>query len=436
MRFTRILPASLLASCCLVPLAVGAADWPQWRGPARNGVWAETGLVEKFDGPEIKVKWRAPVSNGYSAPIVAGGRVFVTDLVKEPASQERVHCFDAETGKPIWTHAYDCQYGAIQVPNGPRASVAVSDGRVYSLGATGILYCFDAATGKIEWTHDCQKKYKIRMPDWGISAAPLVEGDLVVVMVGGEAGACLVAFDKKTGVERWHALDDRATYSPPIMIDQAGKRVLVAWTAERLVGLNPKDGKVYWSHPIECKQNVDPCMSPEVKGDKLFVSAVYEGAVMLKLKKDQLGVEKIWEKNAQSPRNPQAALNSMFAAPIIEGDHLYGIDYFGELRCLDAKTGDRIWENTTLMPKGNWASAHMVRNGDKIWILNEKGELIIAKLSPKGYEEISRAKLIKPTRGQLNQRGGVTWSHPAYANQHVFARNDEELICASLKKGG
>ena len=302
----RRIPAIVLTAACLLPTAARAADWPQWRGPARDGVWKETGIVEKFAGPEIKVKWRAPVSNGYSAPIVANGRVLVTDLVKEPKSQERVLCFREADGKPLWTRAYDCNYGTIQVPNGPRACVAVSEGKVYSLGATGQLYCLNAADGKVVWHHDCQTEYKIRMPDWGISAAPLVEGNNVVVMIGGEGNACLVAFNKKTGKEQWRSLEDRASYSPPVMVNQAGKRVLVAWTGDRVVGLNPKDGKPYWSYPFECKQNVDPCMAPEIAGDKLFVSAVYEGALMLRLKTDSLGVEKVWEKNAQSPRNPRS----------------------------------------------------------------------------------------------------------------------------------
>lgn len=437
MRFCRL--SAIIAF--LLPTAIYSAsltgqDWPQWRGPARDGVWHETGLIDKFDGPEIKIKWRAPISNGFSGPTVAAGRVFVSDRVKEPKSAERVFCFNAETGDKLWSHSYDCDYAGVQVDNGPRASITVNEGRAYSLGATGSLYCFNAADGSVIWKHDCRTEYKIRMPDWGISAAPIVEGGLVVVMISGSPDACLVAFDKKTGKELWHALPDRATYSPPVVINQAGNRVLVCWTADRIAGLDPSTGKVYWEQPFPCTQNVDPCMAPVIQGDKLFASSVYEGSLMLRLKTDSLGVEKVWAKNAQDPRNPKAALNTMFAAPIIDGDYLYGIDYFGELRCLNAGTGDRIWENLTLIPKGAWASAHMVRNGDKVWILNEKGQLIIAKLTPKAYTEISRAQLLKPTRGQLPQRGGVTWSHPAYAYQHVFARNDEELICASLKKSG
>ncbi|MGV3722528.1 MAG: hypothetical protein ACO1SX_16600 [Actinomycetota bacterium] len=118
---------------------------------------------------------------------------------------------------------------------------------------------------------------------------------------------------------------------------------------------------------------------------------------------------------------------------MILGDYIYGVDSYGELRCLDLMTGDRIWESRDAVPRARWANIHFVVNGDKVWMFNERGQLIIARLSPKGYEEISRAQLIQPTTGQLPQRGGVCWTHPAYANQHVFIRNDAELVCASLK---
>jgi outer membrane protein assembly factor BamB len=410
----------------------GGQDWPQWRGAQRDGIWKETGLVSRFDGPEIKVKWRVPIANGFSGPTVADGRVYVTDRVLEPRSQERVHCFDWETGREIWSYAYDCDYRGVSVPDGPRASVTIHDGRAYSLGAMGHLYCFDAAQGTVLWSKDLNTAYRIRMPDWGIAAAPLIEGDLAIVMIGGSGNACLVAFDRKTGREAWHALPDRATYSAPIVLDQAGRRVLICWTAERLVGLDPQTGRLYWEYPWPSLANIDGITTPAVSGDRLFVTSVYEGSLMLRLRRDRPAIEKGWEKRGQNARTT-AALQTMLATPILKGDYLYGIDYYGELRCLDSRTGARVWENTTVVPRAQWASAHLIQNGERVWIFNERGQLIIARLTPKGYEEISRAQLIKPTTGQLNQRGGVAWSHPAFAYQHVFARNDEELVCASLK---
>ncbi len=224
-----------------------ADDWPQWRGTLRDGIWRETGIIRKFDSPEIKVKWRAPISSGYSGPTVASGRVYVMDRLVEPKEQERVHCLDAESGKPIWSHAYDCVYKGVSYPNGPRASVTVNDGKAYSLGSMANLYCFDAAKGDVLWSKDLFTQYKVRMPDWGIAAAPLIEGDNVIVVISGEGDSCVVAFDRMTGAEKWKALPDKACYSSPMMIDQAGKRVMVLWTADRIVGLDPSSGKLYGS---------------------------------------------------------------------------------------------------------------------------------------------------------------------------------------------
>jgi outer membrane protein assembly factor BamB len=155
---------------------------------------------------------------------------------------------------------------------------------------------------------------------------------------------------------------------------------------------------------------------------------------MVRLRQDKPAVLKAWARRGQGGRETDA-LQTLMATPILRGDYIYGIDYFGELRCLDAATGDRLWEEKGIMPRAQWATAHLVQQGNKTWIFNERGQLILAKLTPKGYEELGRSQLIKPTRGQLNERGGVAWSHPAFANQHVFARNDEELVCVSLKAG-
>ena len=152
---------------------------------------------------------------------------------------------------------------------------------------------------------------------------------------------------------------------------------------------------------------------------------------MLKLRQDELRVEKLWRRQGASERHTDA-LHAMISTPYMEGDYVYGVDSYGELRCLDARTGDRIWEDLTAVPKARWATIHMVRNGGRMWMFNERGELLIGTLSPQGFHEISRAKLIEPTTEQLDQRGGVCWSHPAYAYKHVFARNDRELVCASL----
>ncbi len=430
---THLLPLALLLSLFFANL-VTADDWPQWRGPGRDGVWRESGVIEKFDGPQIPLRWRAEIAGGYSGPTVAEGRVFVTDRVVEPEEIERVRAFDWETGKRLWTHDYPCDYSAITYQAGPRASVTIDEGRAYSLGSVGHFLCLDAATGNVLWEKDLAKEYELRIPGWGIAAAPLVEDDLVILHVGGARGACLIAFDKKTGQERWTALDDPASYSAPIVIDQAGKRVLVCWTGDRVVGLNPSSGELYWGHPFDRRRMVIGVTTPVRHKDRLFVSCFYDGSLMLRLDPERLAVEEVWRRSGASERMTDS-LHSLIVTPYLTDGYVYGVDSYGELRCLDGDTGDRIWEDTTATSQVRWGTLHMVQNGDKTWMFNDRGELIISRLSPEGFDEISRAHLLNPTRLQLNRRDGVTWSHPAFAYRHVFARNDEELVCASLESG-
>lgn len=411
---------------------VWAEDWPQWRGPNRDGVWRETGIIESFAGAQLEHVWRVEVSNGYSGPTVAEGRVYLTDRVLEPAPVERVLCFDAGTGAPLWSHEYACEYTSVGYPDGPRASVTVSGGRAYSLGTMGHLRCLDAVSGELLWKKDPGTDYTIAGPIWGIASAPLVEGDLLVVQLGASPDACIVALDKVTGDERWRALDDGASYSAPVMVEQAGERVLVCWTANHVVGLDPATGKVHWKHETPAVKMVINVPTPVIEGNRLFLTSFYDGAYMFRLAQDRLALEPIWRRVGRSERRTDA-LHSTISTPIIQGDYIYGVDSYGQFRCLEADTGDRVWEDLTVVPEARWATAHMVRNGERVWIFNDQGELIIAKLSPQGFHEISRAKLLEPTTGQLPRGEGVTWSHPAYANGHIFVRNDRELVCVDLR---
>jgi outer membrane protein assembly factor BamB len=427
-RKLLFLPVTLILAASLA----SADDWPQWRGPSRDGVWHESGIVETFDGPTLKIDWKADIGSGYSGPTVADGRVYVTDRVTEPKQIERVHCFDSRTGKKIWSYTYDCPYRGVGYEAGPRASVHLDEGRAYSLGTMGDLFCFDAPKGTVLWKKDLKSDYKIEMPTWGLAAAPLIEGNLLIVQVGGQE-ACLVAFDKKTGDEKWKSLDDPASYSAPIIVDQAGHRVLVCYTGHNVAGLDPQTGKVYWKIPFRPKQMVIGCATPVYHNGMIFVTNFFDGCMLIKLLPDKLEAVKVWERSGPSEKKTDG-LQSIISTPYLEGQFIYGVDSYGELRCLDLKTGDRVWESLAAVPKARWATIHFVKNADHVWMFNERGELIISKLSPKGFTEISRAKLIAPTEGQLPQRDGVCWSHPAFANRHIFARNDRELVCASLAR--
>jgi outer membrane protein assembly factor BamB len=446
------LALSLILGCWLSGMAAMslAEDWPQWRGPTADGRWTETGLMDKFPAPSLATTWRVPIGPGYSGPTVARGRIYVMDRQTSPKEVERVLCFDEKTGESLWVHAYECQYNkaAAQSPDpatksaprrgysigytaGPRASVVIEEGRAYSIGATGHAFALDAATGQVIWSRDLEQDYQIDMPIWGVAASPVLVGDLVVFHIGGRPGACVVALDARTGKERWKALDDRAQYATPVLVRQGDRTVLVVWTGDSVVGLDPVSGAVHWRDLLKPRNMPIGVASPVVAGDRLFCTSFYDGSLLLKLDAAAPKAERLWHRVGRSERDTDA-LQSIISTPIVLGDHVYGVDSYGELRCLELRSGDRVWEDLTATPKSRWSTIHFVQNGDRTWMFNERGQLIIARLTPKGYEEISRAQLIEPTLDQLNQRGGVCWSHPAFANKHIVARNDKELVRASL----
>jgi len=409
-------------------------EWPDWRGPNRDGTWQETDVKKKFDSEKIKEKWRIPISSGFSGPSVADGLVYITDRVTDPKEIERVLCFDAMTGEKKWSYSYDCDYAGIGYQAGPRASVVIDDDRAYSLGAMGHLFCFQSKTGEVIWSKDLNHEYDIRMPTWGIAAAPLIVDDKLVLCIGGENNACVVTLNKKTGEEIWRNLDDDMAYSAPILIEQGNKPVVVVWTGQRVVGLNPDTGSIYWQHEFEQKEMVIGISSPVFYNNYLFVSCFFDGSLLLELDTAKPAAEKIWQRSGKNERNTDA-LHCCISTPLLKGDFIYGVDSYGELRCLDLLSGDRIWEDLTAVKSARWANIHFVQNGDITYMFNEHGELIIAKLSSKGFDEISRASLIEPTKEQLSRKGvGVTWAHPAFAYKHVYIRNDNALVCADLRE--
>jgi outer membrane protein assembly factor BamB len=407
-------------------------EWPDWRGPNRDGTWQEQGVLKKFKSAKIKEKWRIPISSGYSGPSVADGRVYITDRITKPEEIERVMCFDAMTGEKIWSHSYDCEYGGFGYPAGPRASVIIDGDRAYSLGAMGNLFCFQNKTGNVLWYKDLKEEYNIKMPTWGIAAAPLIVDDKLILCVGGENNASIVSLNKITGEEIWRNLDDDLSYSAPILIEQDNKPVVVIWTGQRVVGLNPDTGSIYWQHGFEQKEMVINIASPVFYNNYLFVSSFFDGSMLLRLDTAKPAAEKVWQRGGKNEKNTDA-LHCCISTPLLKGDFIYGVDSYGELRCLDLLNGDRVWEDLSAVKSARWANIHFIQNGEITYMFNEHGELIIAKLSPKGFDEISRVRLIEPTEEQLSRNGtGVTWAHPAFAYKHIYIRNDEALVCADL----
>ena len=436
---------ALLASC--VPSARGD-DWPQWMGPGRDGIWRETGIAKAIPAAGLPVKWRSEVKGGYSGPAVAKGRVYLMDYDRREggvanapndrttlAGRERVLCLDATNGSLVWKHDYDCPY-SISYASGPRCTPTVADGKVYTLGSEGNLFCLDAATGRVIWSKDFKKDYSAPTPLWGFCGHPLVDGNRLVCLVGGE-GSVAVAFDKDTGRELWRCLSaSESGYCPPSIIESAGVRQLLIWDADKLNSLDPVTGTVLWSQPLKPDYGMS-IMAPRVaatpRGQVLFASGIGRVGALYTLAADKPGATIAWR------GDPKSAVYCANSTPFIAGDTLYGCDCeTGFLTAVDLATGKRLWETgepTLGNRRGRHGTAFLVRQGsaagdDRTWLFSETGDLILARLTPAAYEELGRTHLLAPTNECFGRE--VVWSHPAFANRCVFVRNDRELVCVSL----
>ena len=441
-------PVKLLVAIALAASAapVAAEDWPEWRGAGRRGVWNETGILDKFPAGGLAATWRVPVGGGYAGPAVADGRVFVTDARRaDPRSTavvERLLALDEATGAVLWTREWETNYAGLQLiyATGPRATPTVDGDVVYALGAMGNLLALDVADGGVLWQKDYVHDFNAAIPSWGISGAPLVDGDRLIALVGGEPDAKVIAFDKRTGEVLWQALssDWEQGYSAPILIEAAGVPQLIVWHPRAISALDPETGAVYWEVP----HIVDMGMSiaTAVRGGMhLLVTSQYGGARMLRLAESHPDAALAWEGVGES--DPEYGrvfdtLDSVISTPAIQGEYVYGVDGNGLLRCLELRTGRRVWETEALLGgRAHWGTAFFVRHGERYFINTDTGDLVIARLSPEGYEELGRTHLINPTSPYVRRRPqgpNVHWSHPAYANRHIITRNDEEIVRFSL----
>lgn len=451
---------AVAVSFALVPCVTRADDWPQWLGPERDGIWRETGVIESIPAGGLKVAWRVPVNGGYAGPAVAGGKVYVTDRVlaagvKNPsnafardavAGKERVLCYDAASGKQLWEYAYPCTY-TISYAAGPRCTPVVAGGKLWTLGAMGDLVCLDATSGKLLWAKNLPKDYEASVPMWGYAAHPLLDGDKLICLVGGK-GSVAVAFEKDTGKERWRALsmqhepsppNHEIGYCPPVIFQVGDTRQLIIWHSEAANGLDPETGKVYWSVPIQSGASMT-IPTPRLDGDRLFLTSFYGGSTLIKLDpQNPTSASVLWQskltKSAPEVPKNTTKLHCVMSTPYIKDGYIYGVCSYGQLRCIRLDNGERVWEDlrstgSAKQPTERWANAFLVQHGDRVFMPNEKGDLVIARLSPKGYDEIGRVHLMDPTGKAMGR--SIVWSHPAFANRCMYARNDKELICVSL----
>jgi outer membrane protein assembly factor BamB len=426
-------PTVLFAVLVMFAPQALADDWPRWGGPRGDLIWREPGVAMKLPEPNadglLPRVWSVPIKEGYSGPAVANGRVWVTDRDAR-ADTERVLCLDAETGREMWKHEYPARY-TVSYPAGPRATPLIDSGRVYTIGAMGDFFCFDEKTGEVLWQKNFPKDFGTELAIWGQVAPPLVDGEQLIALVGGTDGALVVSFDKATGKELWRSLeDDQVGYCPPQIFEFGGRRQLIVWHPKAISSLDPTTGRVIWEIPWNIQAGLTIPMPRQVGKDRLFLTAFYNGPKMLEV--GATGARVVWEGDSDSEIQTDK-LHSIMPTPAIDDGHIYGVCSYGQLRCLSAADGERVWETYEATGQGRWWNAFLIPyepRGDTYFLHNEQGDLIIAELTPKGYKEIDRGKLVEPTRRV--QRRMTIWSHPAFADRSVFARNDKEIVRVDL----
>jgi outer membrane protein assembly factor BamB len=300
-----------------------------------------------------------------------------------------------------------------------------------------MLLCLDVRSGEVLWEKDFVRDFAAEVPVWGMSSAPLVDGPRLIAVAAGRGEAKVIAFDKLTGEVIWKALSSVSEpgYSQPVIVESGKSRQLIIWHTAAVAALEPETGRVLWEHPFRIHMN-SPIATPVWRAPHLLVSAFFNGSRLFRIGDTPPAAELLW-KGASDSEIDTDGLHALMATPILDGEYIYGVCSYGQLRCLRAADGSRVWETQQVtVEKARNASAFLVRHGDRFFINNDRGELILARLSPSGYKEISRTQLIEPTSdpGARRQLRAVNWSHPAYANRHIFARNDKEILCASLGK--
>lgn len=436
--FQKFVGAMALGSLGIagVTLECRAEDWPQWMGPNRDNVWNIAKPPQSFAPGSLKASWTTPIAGGYAGPAVVGDRLYVTDLVTKSdvkvdnfgrrsfVGTERVLCLESKTGKEVWKKEYPVTY-TMSYPAGPRCTPIVDGERVYTLGAEGDLYCFNAAKGDVVWSMKLKEQYKTNSALWGYAAHPLIDGDHLITLAGGE-GSHTVCLDKKSGKEIWRfGTAPEQGYSPPTIINAGGKRQLILPNPIAINSIDPDTGKLYWTIPYEAS-NGSIIMSPIQSGKYLFVGGYSDKNMLIELDAKTPTAKQLWRdiaKKAMSPVNVQ---------PMGIGDVVYGFDQSGELIAFKIDTGERLWETAKPIGKRPLGSgtAFIVRSGEMFYLFNELGEIIIARMNPEGYEEISREKIIEPTNNAFGR--DVVWCAPAFANGCIYVRNDEKIICVPL----
>lgn len=400
-----LLSLALLILCCATQsLAQSGGDWPQWRGPNRDGVSKETGLLKQWPASGPALVWKTKgAGGGYSSLAIAKGRIFTLGL---RGAREYVIAFDVATGKEAWATPYGKAFHNDR-GDGPRGTPTVDGGNVYALGGNGDLSCLDAGTGRIIWTMNMLEKFGGENPNWGISESPLVIGEKVLVNAGGR-GASIIALNKKNGELIWKSQNDPAGYSSGIPVQIGSTTQVVFFTEQRAVGLDLKDGKLLWDYPRAANRTANVA-TPIAFGNRVFISSGYgTGAGLVDIKADGTAKEVYFTKEMQNHHS----------SSILIGDYLYGFSN-AILTAMRFDTGEVAWKDRSV-GKGSlvFADGHL-------YALSENGVVGLIEATPSGYHETGRFK--------IPQDNLPTWTHPVIAGGRLYLRDQDTIYAYDVR---
>jgi outer membrane protein assembly factor BamB len=400
-----LIAAMLIGGWSFSPFTQGVGDWPQWRGPNRDGISSETGLLKSWPKAGPKILWRVPSGEGYAGIVIAKGRGYT--MIGQ-SGNEFITSFDPANGKEIWRTKSDGLFYNDQ-GNGPRSTPIVDGELVFGLSGNGKLHALNTKDGRAAWMHDLRAEYGGKMPEWGISTTPLVEGELLIVDVGGKAGHSVMAFDKRTGKVVWKSESDIPGYSAPIAATINGLRQVFVFTGSGLVALAPSDGKFFSRYDWDTRYDVNAATPIFIAPDKVLIASGYgKGCALLQSQTSngKATLREVWRSRDMA---------SHFSSPVLHNNHLYGFDE-SFLTCMDVSTGQPRWQQRGFN-KGSllYADGHLI-------VLGEYGNLALVEATPAGYQEKASAQMLK----------GKSWTMPTLANGRLYLRNQSEMLCVDV----
>jgi len=391
-------PTVVLASAAAAP----APLWADYRGPNRDGVSTEKILTEWPNG-KLKELWRKPIGAGWASFVIGEPYAYT---IEQRRNQEVVAAYDTATGREAWTHKYEADFQESMGGPGPRATPTLDQNRLYSMGAMGDLYVLDAATGKVIWHKNILKDNGAENIVWGMSAAPLIYKNMVIVQPGGRSGKSVVAYDKLTGARIWSSLNDRTSYTSPVIATLNKQIQLVTITAERAVGLDPANGKLIWDYPWVTEYDINSAQPIFTGPNRVVISSGYgHGAASLEIAADGK-VRRVWENKK---------LKNKFNSSVFRNGYIYGFDE-SIFTCIDANTGEPAWK------AGRYGYGQVLLASDHLVITSEQGEVILLKADPAAHTELARFQALD----------GRTWNVPAISGGRLFVRNATEMAAYQI----